>query len=119
MIFQLDGGEGVYHNESFEFTGHQLLVVTKQDGTYAGGRPDYTGMRTFQVIADYKKGCLDDIRFEGRLMPLPPALNGTHGGQATLYRHLEIGCEAPNACKKQQCTPPFECHDLWMHHVCA
>ena len=55
-LYQLDGGEGINYNETFEFTGHQLLSVAKQEGVFAGGRAEYTGMRTFEVYADYQKG---------------------------------------------------------------
>ena len=37
-------------------------MVDKQEGVYAGGKAEYTGVRTFEVYADYQKSCLDDIR---------------------------------------------------------
>ncbi|CAG0914580.1 unnamed protein product, partial [Notodromas monacha] len=117
-ILQLDGGEGINYNETFEFTGHQLLSVAKQEGVFAGGRAEYTGMRTFEVYADYQKGCLDDIRFEGHQLPLPPAKNGTHGGQATLFRNLREGCPSNKPCESIRCDEPFECFDLWMDYKC-
>lgn len=59
---ELDGGEGRRFNETFTFEGHQWLLVDKQEGVYAGGKAEYTGVRTFEVYADYQKSCLDDIR---------------------------------------------------------
>lgn len=59
---ELDGGEGRRYNETFMFEGHQWLLVDKQEGVYAGGKAEYTGVRTFEVYADYQKSCLDDIR---------------------------------------------------------
>ena len=56
---ELDGGEGRRYNESFSFDGHQWLIVDKQEGVYAGGKAEYTGVRTFEVYADYQKGKLD------------------------------------------------------------
>lgn len=53
---ELDGGEGRRYNETFEFVGHQWLLVDKQEGVYAGGKAEYTGVRTFEVYADYQKG---------------------------------------------------------------
>lgn len=53
---ELDGGEGRRYNESFTFDGHQWLLVDKQEGVYAGGKAEYTGVRTFEVYADYQKG---------------------------------------------------------------
>jgi hypothetical protein len=54
----LDGGEGRRYNETFLFEGHQWLLVDKQEGVYAGGKAEYTGVRTFEVYADYQKGSL-------------------------------------------------------------
>lgn len=53
---ELDGGEGRRYNETFDFIGHQWLLVDKQEGVYAGGKAEYTGVRTFEVYADYQKG---------------------------------------------------------------
>jgi hypothetical protein len=55
---ELDGGEGRRYNETFQFEGHQWLLVDKQEGVYAGGKAEYTGVRTFEVYADYQKGML-------------------------------------------------------------
>lgn len=55
-MLELDGGEGRRYNESFKFSGHHWLMVDKQEGVYAGGRAEYTGVRTFEVYADYQKG---------------------------------------------------------------
>lgn len=61
---ELDGGEGRRYNESFHFEGHQWLLVDKQEGVYAGGKAEYTGVRTFEVYADYQKGSSDSfLRF--------------------------------------------------------
>ena len=56
---ELDGGEGRRFNETFSFEGHQWLLVDKQEGVYAGGKAEYTGVRTFEVYADYQKGNLN------------------------------------------------------------
>lgn len=59
---ELDGGEGRRFNETFSFEGHQWLLVDKQEGVYAGGKAEYTGVRTFEVYADYQKGNLDRFK---------------------------------------------------------
>ena len=41
----------------------KMMTVDKQEGVYAGGKAEYTGVRTFEVYSDYSKGCMDDIRF--------------------------------------------------------
>ncbi|XP_063984429.1 neural-cadherin isoform X1 [Diachasmimorpha longicaudata] len=116
---ELDGGEGRRFNETFSFEGHQWLLVDKQEGVYAGGKAEYTGVRTFEVYADYQKGCLDDIRLEGKHLPLPPAMNGTQWGQATMARNLERMCPSNKPCANVLCPDPFECIDLWNEHACT
>ncbi|XP_032307594.1 neural-cadherin isoform X11 [Drosophila ananassae] len=116
---ELDGGEGRRYNETFEFVGHQWLLVDKQEGVYAGGKAEYTGVRTFEVYADYQKSCLDDIRLEGKHLPLPPAMNGTQWGQATMARNLEKGCPSNKPCSNVICPDPFECVDLWNVYECT
>ncbi|KAJ8965456.1 hypothetical protein NQ317_001461, partial [Molorchus minor] len=116
---ELDGGEGRRYNETFNFVGHQWLLVDKQEGVYAGGKAEYTGVRTFEVYADYQKGCLDDIRLEGKHLPLPPAMNGTQWGQATMARNLERNCPSNKPCANVICPDPFECVDLWNDYECT
>ncbi|XP_031778398.1 neural-cadherin isoform X2 [Nasonia vitripennis] len=116
---ELDGGEGRRFNETFSFEGHQWLLVDKQEGVYAGGKAEYTGVRSFEVYADYQKGCLDDIRLEGKHLPLPPAMNGTQWGQATMARNLERNCPSNKPCANIICPDPFECIDLWNEYVCT
>lgn len=131
---ELDGGEGRRYNETFDFVGHQWLLVDKQEGVYAGGKAEYTGVRTFEVYADYQKGntgisvkqfynfcvgCLDDIRLEGKHLPLPPAMNGTQWGQATMARNLERNCPSNKPCANVICPQPFECVDLWNDYECT
>ena len=102
-ILTLDGGEGRRYNDSFYYTGHQMMTVDKQEGVYAGGKAEYTGVRTFEVYSDFSKGCMDDIRLEGKHLPLPPALNGTQWGQATMARNLQRNCPSNNPCANVIC----------------
>ena len=111
-----------------------MMSVDKQEGVYAGGKAEYTGVRTFEVYSDYAKGttlsklngfafnkvlylldilislklillagCMDDIRLEGKHLPLPPALNGTQWGQATMARNLQRNCPSNNPCANVIC----------------
>ncbi|XP_050530665.1 neural-cadherin isoform X3 [Daktulosphaira vitifoliae] len=118
-ILELDGGEGKHYNETYRFEGHQWLMVDKQEGVYAGGKAEYTGVRTFEVYGDFQKGCLDDIRLEGRYLPLPPATNGTQWGQATMARNVERNCPSNKPCANVICQEPFECVDLWNYYDCT
>jgi hypothetical protein len=62
VLLEMDGGEGKNYNETFTFTGHQWLSIDKQEGVFAGGKPEFTGVKTFEVNSDYQNSCLDDIR---------------------------------------------------------
>lgn len=55
-MLELDGGEGRRYNETFIFEGHQYMQVDKQEGVYAGGKAEYTGVRSYEVYGDYQKG---------------------------------------------------------------
>ncbi|XP_037085943.1 neural-cadherin-like isoform X3 [Pollicipes pollicipes] len=118
-VLRMDGGEGRRYNESIQFTGHQKLAVDKQEGVYAGGKAEYTGVRTFEVYSDYKNGCLDDIRLDGCQLPLPPGMNGTQWGQATMKRNLKMDCASNDPCANVICPTPFSCIDMWMKYDCA
>lgn len=61
-MLELDGGESRRYNESFHYQGHQWLSIDKQEGVYAGGKAEYTGVKTFEVQSDFQRSCLDDIR---------------------------------------------------------
>lgn len=53
---EIDGGGGRKYNETFELKGHQLLLVDKQEGIYAGGKAEYINARTYEVYSDFQKG---------------------------------------------------------------
>ncbi|XP_049964454.1 neural-cadherin-like [Schistocerca serialis cubense] len=118
-ILILDDGEGLRYNESFKFSGHQLLVVDRQEGVYVGGKAEYTGVQTFEVHNDYQKGCMEDIKLEGKQLPLPPAVNGTQWGQATMSKNLGYKCFSNGPCINIVCPEPFVCVDLWNEYECA
>lgn len=63
--------------------------------------------------------CLPAARLEGKHLPLPPAMNGTQWGQATMARNLERGCPSNKPCANVICPDPFECVDLWNEYECT
>ncbi|XP_054281690.1 neural-cadherin-like [Macrosteles quadrilineatus] len=116
----IDGEEGPQYNETLPTScSHHWLVVDKQEGVYAGGKAEYTGVRTFEVQHDFHDGCLDDVRLDGRFLPLPPAMNGTQWGQATMARNLDKFCPSSNSCHTAVCPDPFICVDLWHEFECS
>jgi hypothetical protein len=52
-------------------------------------------------------------------LPLPPAMNGTQWGQATMARNLERNCPSNKPCANVICPDPFECVDLWNEYECT
>uniref|UniRef100_A0A8C2WX51 Neural-cadherin-like n=1 Tax=Cyclopterus lumpus TaxID=8103 RepID=A0A8C2WX51_CYCLU len=61
-------------------------------------------------------GCLRDVRFNGRSIPLgrePP----TEGLQVVTSQGISVGCYS-EACRKHHCSPPLVCVDLWRHYEC-
>lgn len=58
-------------------------------------------------------------RLEGKHLPLPPSMNGTQWGQATMARNLDRGCPSNKPCSNVICPEPFECVDLWNEYECT
>ncbi|XP_049764500.1 neural-cadherin-like, partial [Schistocerca cancellata] len=118
-ILQLDDGEFLRRNQTSFFEGHQWLIIDKQEGAHAGGRAENTGINTIEVYSDYRNGCVDDIRLNGRILPLPPAANITQWGQATVALNLEFGCSFSTDCSFTICTEPTKCSDTLKQHKCV
>ncbi|XP_066968170.1 neural-cadherin-like [Macrobrachium rosenbergii] len=119
VMLSLDGGEGRRYNETSIFSGPMLMNVDEQEGLYVGGTVLYTNANVFSVNNDYYLGCLDDLRVEGKALPLPPGLTGTQWAQVTVFHNLASGCISPNQCLNITCIAPLICKDLWMKHECG
>ncbi|MPC15764.1 Neural-cadherin [Portunus trituberculatus] len=118
-VLLVDDGDGDLYNASLSMDGRQVLEVDKQEGVHVGGSPEYVGVSVFKIHGDYHEGCVDDIRISGRRMPLPPAVNNTPWGQASLYQRVEQDCDSPPACANVTCRPPLTCVDTWRSHYCG
>ncbi|XP_068212164.1 putative neural-cadherin 2 isoform X4 [Palaemon carinicauda] len=114
-----DDGEGDLYNASVSLEGRQLLEVDKQEGVHVGGSPEYVGVSVFKIHGDYHNGCIDDVRIAGKSVPLPPAVNGTPWGQASMFKGVERGCRAPPACTNVSCRAPLTCIDTWRSYHCG
>ncbi|XP_069941535.1 putative neural-cadherin 2 isoform X3 [Cherax quadricarinatus] len=118
-ILTADDGEGELYNASVSLEGRQLLEVDKQEGVHVGGSPEYMGVSVFKIHGDYRDGCIDDVRISGRSVPLPPAVNNTSWGQASMFKGVEKGCNAPSACTNVTCRAPLTCVDTWRSYHCG
>ena len=65
----------------------------------------------FRFIA----GCMRDARLNGRYMPLDS--QPRDGVSQVSIQGLSLGCSS-DSCKRNQCSPPFTCVDLWRVHEC-
>lgn len=70
------------------------------------------------IIITYFSGCIDDIRFEGKSLPLPPYNNVTKWAQAPVAHNVEQNCLSNKSCVNIECPEPFQCVDLWNDYSC-
>ncbi|XP_066938449.1 neural-cadherin-like isoform X1 [Macrobrachium rosenbergii] len=119
VILTMDGGEGRNYNETSSQSNNELLDVNPQGGVTVGGRVQFSSIDVFMVHNDYNHSCLDDVRIEGKSLPLPPYLSGTQWAQATAFHNLASHCISRDQCLNVNCITPFICKDLWMRHECG
>lgn len=56
-----------------------------------------------------------DLRLNGRYVPLDG--QSRDGVSVVSSQGLSVGCSS-DSCKRNQCSPPFTCVDLWRVHEC-
>nr|XP_045618159.1 putative neural-cadherin 2 [Procambarus clarkii] len=119
VFLTADDGDGDLYNASVVLEGRQLLQVDKQEGVHVGGTPEFLDVSVFKIHGDFFDGCMDDLRISGRRIPLPPTVNSTAWGQASVFQGVEQGCGAPPACANVSCRPPLSCVDTWRSYHCG
>ncbi|XP_071516873.1 putative neural-cadherin 2 isoform X2 [Panulirus ornatus] len=120
FFLTVDDGEGDLYNASLALEeSHQLLKVDKQEGVHVGGKPEFLEVGVIKIHHDYFHGCIDDLRISGRSVPLPPTVNSTVWGQASVFQGVESGCGAPPACANVSCRTPLTCLDTWKSYQCG
>ncbi|XP_014844381.1 PREDICTED: neural-cadherin-like [Poecilia mexicana] len=62
-------------------------------------------------------GCLRDVRFNGRSVPLDEDQHSEGLQVLVASQGVSVGCSS-DACRKHQCSPPLVCLDLWRQHDC-
>lgn len=72
-------------------------------------------IRSFLIAVFVSAGCMRDVRLNGRYLPLDS--QPRDGVSQVSVQGLFIGCPS-DSCKKNQCSPPFICVDLWRVHEC-
>nr|XP_053637261.1 putative neural-cadherin 2 [Cherax quadricarinatus] len=122
-LLTVDDGDNELYNASMVLEGQQqqqqLLQVDKQEGVHIGGTPEFLDVSVFRIHGDFFDGCIDDLRISGRRVPLPPAVNSTAWGQASVFKGVERGCVGPSACANISCRAPLSCVDTWRSYHCG
>ncbi|RXG52018.1 Neural-cadherin [Armadillidium vulgare] len=114
-----DDGDNDRYNSSLLLDGRPLLQLSRQDGLHLGGSPEYLSGRVVRVHKDFSKGCIDDVRLQGRNLPLPPGVNGTKWGQVTTFRNVKKKCIPEGVCLNVSCSFPLSCVDNWQLYHCG
>ncbi|KAM6977861.1 LOW QUALITY PROTEIN: neural-cadherin [Aplochiton taeniatus] len=106
LTLRLDGGGG--RREVTASRGRSREIAVDPTVVMVGNAFPSTANKSFQ-------GCMRDLRLNGRHVPLDgPSRDGVSQVSA---QGLSQGCSS-EACKRNQCSPPFTCVDLWRVHEC-
>uniref|UniRef100_A0A4W6FY89 Si:ch211-186j3.6 n=1 Tax=Lates calcarifer TaxID=8187 RepID=A0A4W6FY89_LATCA len=125
--YRLDNGE--WHEVLLDR--HDNEMTLRLDG--GGGQREVTGSRgrSREIVIDPSvvilgntfpseinksfQGCMRDLRLNGRYMPLDS--QPRDGVSQVSVQGLSSGCSS-DSCKRNQCSSPFTCVDLWRVHEC-
>uniref|UniRef100_A0A9J7ZH45 Si:ch211-186j3.6 n=1 Tax=Cyprinus carpio carpio TaxID=630221 RepID=A0A9J7ZH45_CYPCA len=125
--YRLDNGE--WHDIHLDRHDNELTLLL--DG--GGGRREVTGSpgRSREIVIDPAvvmlgnsfpsghnksfQGCMRDLRLNGRFIPLDG--QAREGVSLVSSQGVSLGCSS-DSCRKNQCSPPFTCVDLWRIHEC-
>uniref|UniRef100_A0A3Q3XD46 Uncharacterized protein n=1 Tax=Mola mola TaxID=94237 RepID=A0A3Q3XD46_MOLML len=125
--YRLDNGE--WHEVLLDRHDNEMML--KLDG--GGGQREITGSqgRSREIIIDPTvvilgntfpsrinksfQGCMRDVRLNGHYMPMES--QHRDGVSQVSMQGLSLGCLS-DSCKRNQCSPPFTCVDLWRVHEC-
>ncbi|XP_049326854.1 neural-cadherin [Astyanax mexicanus] len=110
---------------------HDNEMTLRVDG--GGGRREVTGSpgRSREIVIDPAmvilgssfpiahnksfQGCMRDLRLNGRYVPL--GSQSKEGVSVVSSQGVTLGCSS-DSCRRNKCTPPFTCVDLWRIHEC-
>ncbi|XP_062845988.1 neural-cadherin [Trichomycterus rosablanca] len=127
LSHRLDNGE--WHEVHLER--HDNEVTLRVDG--GGGRREITGApgHSREIVVDPSlvmlgnafpsghnksfQGCMRDLRLNNRPMPLDS--QPKDGVLVLSSVGVTLGCSS-DSCRRNQCSPPFTCVDLWRIHEC-
>ncbi|KAF2366973.1 EGF-like domain [Trinorchestia longiramus] len=120
MEMSADDGDGALYKAALS-SGHQstLLFLHRQEGVVVGGAPFYRRSTHATVLRDFFNGCVDDVRLDGKLLPLVESSNETEAGAVSVAKGVTAGCHSPPMCLNVTCIRPLKCQDSWRQHYCG
>ena len=125
--------DGRWHDVVFNVTNNQSHVTVGGSETYNSSRlpsREITGLlqRTSVLVGNSVfKGCLDNVRIGGLLLPFVDYYNGTlnvsHVTPLTPHfnatiRGIQLGCHGDDVCAMSPCVRGV-CGDVWNQFTCA
>uniref|UniRef100_A0AAZ3QNN6 Neural-cadherin-like n=1 Tax=Oncorhynchus tshawytscha TaxID=74940 RepID=A0AAZ3QNN6_ONCTS len=106
LTLRLDGGGG--RRETSAAPSRSREIITDPAVVMLGNAFPSGSNKSFQ-------GCIRDLRLNGRYVPLDG--QSRDGVSVVSSQGLSLGCSS-DSCKRNQCSPPFTCVDLWRVHEC-
>uniref|UniRef100_A0A8K9WMG8 Si:ch211-186j3.6 n=1 Tax=Oncorhynchus mykiss TaxID=8022 RepID=A0A8K9WMG8_ONCMY len=106
LTLRLDGGGG--RREASAAPGRSREIITDPTVVMLGNAFPSGSNKSFL-------GCMRDLRLNGRYVPLDG--QSRDGVSVVSSQGLSVGCSS-DSCKRNQCSPPFTCVDLWRVHEC-
>ncbi|XP_036440182.1 neural-cadherin [Colossoma macropomum] len=106
MTLRVDGGGG--RREVIGSPGRSREIVIDPSVVMLGNSFPTGHNKSFQ-------GCMRDLRLNGRYVPLDG--QPKEGVSVFSSQGVTLGCSS-DSCRRNQCTPPFTCVDLWRIHEC-
>ncbi|XP_077475964.1 neural-cadherin [Stigmatopora argus] len=107
MTLQLDGGGG--QREVTGAPGRSREIVVDPTLVMLGNAFPSVLNKSFQ-------GCMRDLRLNGRQLPMD-GQSSREGVSQIGAQGVTLGCPS-DSCRRNQCSPPFTCVDLWRVHEC-
>ncbi|KAF3689058.1 Neural-cadherin Cadherin-N [Channa argus] len=116
FTLRLDGGGG--RREVTASPGQSQEIIIDPSGVILGNSfPSRLNWSFLGAWLLMYFGCLRDVRFNGRSVPLDLE-QPSEGLQVVTSQGVTFGCSS-EACRKHNCSPPLVCVDLWRHHECS
>ncbi|XP_058849785.1 neural-cadherin-like [Acipenser ruthenus] len=106
FTLRLNGGVG--RRELSSALGTSREIVIDPSTVVVGNGFPTSDNKSFQ-------GCMRDLRLNNRYVPLDS--KRTELASIVSAQGVSLGCSS-DACKKNKCSPPFVCVDLWRMHDC-